>query len=124
MIGDIGLAAGQHRHGRVIVVQSLGCEDMRLDAPEDRLHNSADRAHLVGQGRQADRHALFGVAFGLPVQRLVLAELLERDHGQQVRTSSAARDDMEGCGRLSDGLAIAAGELFPDVLDDLTTAAG
>jgi hypothetical protein len=39
------------------------------------------RADLVGQGRQAQRHALAGEALGLAVQWLVLAILLEQQHG-------------------------------------------
>ena len=60
-------------------MQPLRGEDMRLDERSNKgsQHGSAG-AHLVGQGRQADRHAFAGVAFGLAVQRLMLAELLEQ----------------------------------------------
>jgi len=41
-------------------VQSLGGEDVSLDAPEQRRQHGAAAAHLVGQGRQAQRHAFTG----------------------------------------------------------------
>jgi len=41
-------------------------------------------AHLVREGGQAQRHALPGVALGLAVQRLVLAELFEQQHGRKL----------------------------------------
>src|SRR5439155_742986 len=46
-------------------------------------------------------------------------ELLEQDHGQQARASPAARGHMERRRRLADLLAVPAGELLADVLDDL-----
>ena len=48
-------------------------------------------AHRVGHGRQRDRHAFQRVALGLPVQRLMLPELLEHDHRQQARARPSAR---------------------------------
>ena len=55
---------------------------------------------MIGQRRQRQIDALAGVALALPVQRLVLAELLEQHHGQQVRPGMAARDDVERRRRL------------------------
>ncbi len=62
------------------------------------------------------------VALALPVERLVLAELLEQDHGQQVRPGKAARRDMERRRRLGDRLARPAGELLAHRLDHLPPA--
>ena len=76
------LSLGQHRHGRVITVQSFGGKDVRLDPPQQRCQHGNACAHLVGQGRQAERHSLSGVAFGLAVQWLMLPVLLEQDHRQ------------------------------------------
>ena len=59
------------------------------------------------------------VALALPVQRLMLAELLEQDHGQQVRSGEAARRHMERRRRLRDRLAVPARELLPHRLDHL-----
>ena len=92
---------------------------MRLEALEDRFQHGATGAHLVRHRRQADDHTLTGVAFGLPVKRLVLPKLLEGDHGQQVGTSPATTDNVEGRRRLADRLTVAAAELLADVLDDL-----
>lgn len=49
----------------------------------------------------------------------MLGELLEQDHPQKVRAGKAARRHVEGCWRLRDLLAFAAGELLPHRLDDL-----
>jgi hypothetical protein len=100
-------------------MQPLGREDVRLDPPEDRLQHGTTGADLIGQGRQADRHAFLGVAFGLTVQRLMLPELFEHQHRQQARARPAARDHMEWCRRLADTFAVAAGELLAHVLDHL-----
>jgi hypothetical protein len=66
---------------------------MSLDQRMDRLERSGAGPDLVGQRREADLGAFLGVALGLAVQRLVLAELLEQDHRQQVRTGPDT-----GCG--------------------------
>ncbi len=79
-------------------------------------------ADLVGERRQAEIDALAGIAFGLPVQRLVLAELLEQDHGEQARAGPAARRRVERCRCLRDALAVAAGELLAHGLDHLPLA--
>ncbi len=100
-------------------MQALGGEHMGLQPPEDRLQHRATGADLIGQRRQAQIHALAGVALGLPVQRLMLTELLEQDHGEQAGPGPAARDHMERCRRLADGLTVTARELLTHVLDHL-----
>src|SRR6202021_2937956 len=85
--------------------------------PNERREHGTARADLVSQRRQAERHALPGVAFGLPVQRLMLPVLLEQDHCQEARASPAARDHMEWRRGLADLLAVAAGKLLANVLD-------
>src|SRR3954467_3215047 len=77
------------------------------------------RLGLVGKGRQTDRRAFLGIALRLPVQWLMLAKLLEQDHGQKTGTGPASGDHVEWRRRLADLLAIAAGELLADVLDHL-----
>jgi hypothetical protein len=54
---------------------------MRLDRGMQRGERDRAGADLVGQGRQAELDALVGVALALAIQRLVLAEFLEQDHG-------------------------------------------
>jgi hypothetical protein len=44
-------------------------------------------AQAPRQRRQAEVDALAGIAFALAIERLVLSELLEEDHRQQVRPS-------------------------------------
>ena len=87
----VGLALGQDRHRGVVAMQALGAQDVRLEALEQRHQRCRAAAHLVGQGRQADRHALPGIALGLAVERLMLAKLLEQDHRQQAWPGPAAR---------------------------------
>src|ERR1700755_3013096 len=114
-----GLALGQDRHGGVVAVQPLGREDMSFHAPQQRLEHGAAGPHMVGQGRQTERNAFPGIALGLPIERLMLAKLLEQDHRQQAGPHQAAGDHMERCWRLADLLAIPARELLADILDDL-----
>ena len=99
-------------------MQSLGREDMRLDPPQERGQHCAAGPDLIGQGRQAG-DPLPRIALGLAIERLMLPELLEQDHRQQARAGPAARNHMERRRRLADFLAVAAGELFADMLDHL-----
>ena len=86
----VGLALGQHRYRRVVTVQAFGRQHMGLDQPVQRCEHDGTRANLVGQRRQAELDALTGVALGLAVERLMLGELLEQNHRQQVRARPAA----------------------------------
>ena len=95
---------------------------MGLDQLMQRLQRRRAGADLVGQRRHAQIDAFAGVALALPVQRLVLAELLEQDHGQQVRAGEAPRRHMERRRRLRDLLAVPAGELLAHRLDHLPLA--
>ncbi|WP_245469973.1 hypothetical protein [Mesorhizobium sp. M2C.T.Ca.TU.002.02.1.1] len=74
---------------------------------------------LVGECRQAERHAFGGIALSLAVERLMLSELLEQDHRQQAGTGPAPWGGVERRRSLADRLAVAAGELLPHVLDHL-----
>ena len=129
VVADVGpdaardrLALGQDRHRGVIAVQPLGGQHMALDQRMKRLQRRRAGADLVGQRRQAQIDALAPVALALAVQRLMLAELLEQDHGQQVGAGEAARRHMEGCRRLRDRLAFPARELLAHRLDHLPLA--
>ena len=116
------LPLGQDWNGGVVAVQPLGGQNMSLDQCIKWQQGRRAGADLVGQRRQAQINALAPVAFALPVQRLMLAELLEQDHGQQVGAGKAARRHMERRGRLSDRLAIPARELLAHRLDHLPLA--
>ena len=52
----------------------------------------------------------------------MLAVLLEQQHGEEAESGPSARDNVEWCWRLRDLLAISAGELLADGLDDLPLA--
>jgi hypothetical protein len=115
----MGLALGQNRHRRVVAVQALGRQHIGFETIMERTKGVAAGAHLIGKRREAQRHAFTRIALGLAVQRLMLAELLEQDHGQEIGAGEASRRHMEGRGRLADLLAIAAGELLAHMLDHL-----
>ena len=115
-------AARQQRHRRVVAVEPLGRQHMGPDQRMDRLQRHRAGADLVGQRREAEVDAFAGIALGLPVQRLMLPELLEEDRRQQVRSGPAPRRGMEGRRRLADLLAVPAGELLAHGLDHLPLA--
>ena len=95
---------------------------MRLDQRVKRLQRRRTGADLVGQRRDGEFDAFAGIALALPVERLMLAELLEQDHGQKVGPGKTARRRMERRRRLRDRLARPAGELLAHRLDDLPPA--
>ena len=100
-------------------MHALGGEHVGADQLVERLQQHGAAADLVGERRQAQLDALARIALGLPVERLMLAVLLEQDHRQQARPGKAARQDVERRRRLRDLLAVPAGELLPHVLHDL-----
>jgi hypothetical protein len=79
-------------------------------------------ADLIRQRRHAQIDALAGVTIAPPVQRLMLAELLEQGHRQQVRSGKAAWSDIERRRGLHNRLAGPAGELLPHRLNNLPLA--
>ncbi len=76
-------------------MQPIGRQNMGFEQSVERLQHADRRADHIGGRRQADLDTLTGEALALPVQRLVLAELLKEDHRQQTRAEQAARDDVE-----------------------------
>ena len=79
------LALGEDGNRRVVAVQPLGGQDMALDQRVQRTQRRGAGADLVGERRQAQVDPFAGIALALPVQRLMLAELLEQDHRQKAR---------------------------------------
>ena len=110
---------GHHRHRRLIAVHALAREHVRADELVERAQKRGAAAHLVGQRRHAQIDAFAGVAFGLPIERLVLPILLEQDHGEQARSAEAARQHVERRRRLANLLAVPAGELLAHGLHHL-----
>lgn len=92
---------------------------MRGDQRVQGRERSRAGADLVGQRRDRQRDPLPGEALALAIQRLMLAEFLEQDRGQEVRLGKAARRDVEGRGRLRDRLAGPAREALAHGLDHL-----
>jgi hypothetical protein len=116
------LSLREQRHDGVVAVKPPGGHDMGLDQGVQRRERGGAGPHLVRERRQAELHALARVALGLAVERLMLAELLEQDHGEEARARPAPRRRVEGRRRLGDPLAVATGELLADGLDDLPLA--
>jgi hypothetical protein len=98
-------------------MQPLGGEHVAFDQRKERLKDRRTGADLVGQRRHAQIDAFPSVAFALAVQRLMLTELLEQDHGQKVGAGEAAWRHVERRCRLGDRLALPAGELLAHRLD-------
>ena len=63
-------------------MQPLGGQDVSQKAIMDGPQHRAARPNLIGQRRETQRHTLACIALGLPVERLMLAVLLEQDHRQ------------------------------------------
>ena len=79
-------ALGNRWHGRVVGVKSFGDEDVGADLIVDRLQREGKGPDLVGDGGKTDLGVVVGVVFGLPVQRLLLAEFLEEHHRLLIST--------------------------------------
>src|ERR1700732_227855 len=69
-----GLAFGQDRYRGVVAMQPLRAQHVGLKALEQRRQCRRTAADLVGQSRQADRHALVGIALRLPVEGRMLGQ--------------------------------------------------
>ena len=98
-------------------MQALGGEDVGGNEVVQRLKDMSAGAYLVGQRRQRQLDPLTGIALRLPVQRLVLSELVEQDHRQEVGAEEPSRGRVERCRRLADPFAVPAGELLAYRLD-------
>lgn len=103
-------------------MKTFGHHDMALDQGMEGPQRRGTGADMIGQRRQGQIDALATVALALTVQRLVLPELLEQHHRQQVRVGMAARDDVERRRRLGDRLAFPAGEALAHRLDHFPLA--
>jgi len=113
------LAFGQDRHRRVVAMQTLGCQNMRLDQAIQRHGGEHPGPDLVGQRRDTQLNALAPEALALPIQGQMLAELVEQDRRQKRRPDEAAWRGMERRRRLRNRLAGAARELLAHRLDQL-----
>lgn len=93
------------------------------DVDPDGLNNGIECDHpgadSIRQGRDVDLDPFAGIGVALSVQRLMQQELVDQHHRQQARPGKASRDRMEGGRSLCDRLAISAGDLLADMLDNL-----
>ena len=80
-------------------------EHVMTDQFNERRQACRAGADPVCQGRHVELDTLAGIAFALPIERLVLTELSVKDHRQQARPGPGARDDVERRRRLGDLLA-------------------
>ena len=92
---------------------------MCFDQLIERHQRKGGGTDLIGEGRDAERHAFASEAVGLAVERLVLPILLEEQHGEEAGPGPSARNNVEGCRGLRDLLAVPARELLADRLDHL-----
>ena len=100
-------------------MQALGGEHVPAKLGEDRIEGGDASADPVGERRDVEFDAFAGEGGALPVQRQMVAELADQDHGEQARAGEAARDRMRRRRRLGDAIAVPAGELLAHPLDDL-----
>jgi hypothetical protein len=103
-------------------MDAAGRHHIRTDQRDQRCQCGRAGADRVSEGGDIEIDALARIGIALSVQRLVVTELAGQDHGQQVRSRSAARDGMEWGWWLRDGLAGAAGELLAHRLHHLPLA--
>lgn len=66
-------------------MQALGRQNMGPNQGVDWLKRGGTGPDLISQRREAEVDTLLGVALDLGVERLVVPELLEQNHRQQVR---------------------------------------
>lgn len=94
------------------------------DVDPDSLNNGIQCYHAgadpIRQGRGVDLDPFAGIGLALSVQRLMQQKLVDQHHRQQARPGKASRDRMGGRRSLCDRFAIPAGELFADMLDNLS----
>ena len=111
-----GLHLGEHRHGRVIAMDALGGEDMRLDQFVQRHQRGGTGADVIRHGRDRELDPLAGILLALSVERLMVGVLLDQHHRQQAWPGKPTGDRVERRGRLRDRLTRPAAELLPYML--------
>jgi len=83
-------------------VHAFAGEHVMADQFKQRRQARRAGADPVCQGRHVEFDTLAGIAFALPVERLMLTELGVKDHRQQARPGPSARDDVKRRRRLAD----------------------
>src|SRR5205823_6356135 len=96
------LMPSEHRHRRLVAMDTAAAEHVSADEVVHRLHQLRAAAHLIGERRQAQVDAFAPITLALAIERLMLAILLKQDHSQQARAGKAAGQHMEESRRLAD----------------------
>ena len=117
-------ARREHRHRGVVSMKHLACTDVAADRFGERGQQEHHLAHPVGHQRAIELDALASIDLALPVQRLVVAEFRDGDVGEQTGPRQPALDGQRRHRGLHDGLAGAAAQLRPDMLDHLEAGGG
>jgi hypothetical protein len=121
----LGLARSrcEHWHRRVIGVDHAAGHDMICDQLTERAQQPRSVAELGGELAAVDlQTTTAGVDLGLTVKWQVIAELGDRDVGEEARIHHTARDRQVGHGRLHHRLALAARAGRAHVADHLEAA--
>ena len=103
----------------VVDMQALGGEHVPAKLGEDGVEGCDASADPVSERRDVELDALAGEGCALPVQRQMVAELADQDHGEQARAGKAAWDRMRRRRRLADASQSRQAELLAHPLDDL-----
>lgn len=103
-------------------MEPLRVQDIGLQRMKQGIEGCNASADPVAQCRGVDLDALAGIGRALTVQRLMQQKLGDQHHSQQAGTGKAARNGMRRCWCLCNAFAIATGEFFAHMLDDLPFA--
>ena len=95
---------------------------MICDQLDQRAQQPRDVAEPFGELAAIDVETAAGVDLGLPIERKVVAELGDRDVGEEARVHHAARDRQVGHRCLHHRLALAARARRPHMADHLEAA--
>lgn len=91
-----GLALGQNRHGGVIRVDALGCEDAAPDRVHQRHQGCRGGTYPVHERRYVEVDAFTLIDVALTMKRQAQAVLGKQNMGQQLGTCTPARNRMRG----------------------------
>jgi hypothetical protein len=101
-------------------IRGTDCEpidNMIADGIDQRHQARRGSPDPVGKRGDTEIDTLAGIDLALPIQRQMRPVFAEQDLRQELRSGATAGDRMERRRRRGDGLAFAAGELLPRILE-------